>query len=190
MSKIKITSGLWILLGVFTCFSAYSSASAGNELVETIKMGLLMIGGLGVVVAIVYQAESLAENSKQLSGKIDFDKVENSFELLKDWDNPSLLETRKYTREIKKRRDSISDKDLLDEISSTNDLEHSLVMTFNFWEQIYLSLISNRVDEKIIKKAFSQVYCDMYQRFEVWIKQSSSSDTKESLKELYDKWKS
>jgi len=190
VSKTAVISLLWLILGIFACISAYHSALVGNEWVETIKMGLLMLGGLGVIIAIIYQAESLVENSKQIAMKMDFDRVENAFELLKDWDNPSLLEARKYTREIKKNRDIISDQSLLNQIASTNDLEHSLVMTFNFWEQIYLSIENERVDESIVKQAFGQLYCDMYKRFEVWINQSSSSDTKTSLKALNDKWKS
>jgi len=190
MPKIKIISFLWLALGLFASISAYKSAVAGNEIVETIKMALLMLGGLGVVIAIVYQAESLVENSKQINSKINFDKVENSFQLLKDWDNPSLLEARKFTRNIKKKREQISNEELLAEIENTNELEHSLVMTFNFWEQVYLSISNERVEKIVVQKAFSSVYCDMYKRFEVWIEKSCSTDTKLALKSLHEMWKS
>lgn len=188
MSRTLIISGLWVLLTSFACFSAYASATSGNELVDTVKMAILMIGGLGIVVSIVYQAESMVHSTNQLSAKIAFDKVENSFDLMKHWDNPSLLDARKYTRKIKKK--DISEFDLIAHIEGSSNLEHSLVMTFNFWEQVYLSIQENRVNNKLLKKAFGQIYCDMYGRFKAWVNKNSSSETSGSLRELNDLWKS
>ena len=185
---IKIISGLWIVLTIFASYTAYSSAQDGKELIEAIKTALLMIGGFGVVISIVYQAEAMLVNSKQISKKIEFDKIENSFELLKDWDNSSLLEARKYTRKIKKERTQISDEELLKKIKDDLDLEHSLVMTFNFWEQIFLSIQKDRVDNSILETAFKDIYIDMHKRFEVWIDKFSSDGTKATLNGLKEIW--
>jgi len=185
---IKIISLLWVILILLASYTAYNSAQEGKEIIEAIKTALLMIGGLGVVISIVYQAESMLINSKQISQKIEFDKIENSFELLKDWDNSSLLEARKYTRQIKKERQTISDDKLLEKIKEDLDLEHSLVMTFNFWEQVYLSINKDRVDSSILEIAFKDIYLDMHKRFEVWINKFSSESTKTTLNDLQKLW--
>jgi len=186
--RIKIISISWVILTLFASVTAYDSAKEGNELIEAIKTSLLMIGGLGVIISIVYQAEAMFVNSKQISEKIEFDKIENSFELLKDWDNSSLLGARKYTRKIKKERTTISDNELLKKIEEDLDLEHSLVMTFNFWEQVYLSIDKGRVDDSILQTAFKDIYIDMHKRFEVWINKFSSEDTKMTLDNLQKLW--
>lgn len=97
MTKTKIISISWSILTILASITAYNSAQDGKEIMEALKTALLMIGGFGVIISIVYQAEAMIINSEQVSKKIEFDKIENSFELLKEWDNPSLLEARKYT---------------------------------------------------------------------------------------------
>lgn len=77
---------------------------------------------------------------------------------------------------------------LLDKIKNDLDLEHSLIMTFNFWEQVFLSIKKERVDNSILEIAFKDIYIDMHKRFEVWINKSYSETAKGTLKELKELW--
>jgi hypothetical protein len=190
MSKIKLGFSLfWSVIAIFICYTTYELAEETKKILETIKIFFVILGGYGVLISIIHQSETIIMNNKQIEDKIQFDKIENSFNLLKDWDNPSLLEARKYTRKIKELRPSISDNTLLDEIKKNEDLNHSLIMTFNFWEQVYLSIKNDRVESNILKTSFKDTYIDMYDRFKVHLDLNDNSTT-QSLQDFRTLWSS
>ena len=190
MTNLKwIVSAIWVIVAIAICYSTYGLAEENKKILETINVFFLILGGFGVILSIVHQSESILLNNKQTAEKIEFDKIENSFKLIKDWDNPSLLEARKYTREIKALRTGISDDDLLKKIKEDIDLRHSLIMTFNFWEQVYLSIEKDRVDSKILETSFKDTYIDMYDRFKVWLDLTPNTTT-QSLRNFRTKWSS
>jgi hypothetical protein len=190
--RLKITVSLaWAVLSVAACWNAYEAAVANEQITALIQMALLMLGGLGVVISIIHQSESMIANTAQMRSQIEFQKMENTFSLFSDWDNESLLGASKLTRQVKKEEDSLSKIQLLEKINGDENLEHSVIMAFNFWEQVYLSVKNDRVHEDTLKEAFQELFCDMFKRFKPWIDEGSSSpSTKASLIQLNSQWSS
>ena len=188
----------WVLAIIFiaiiftTCYLEYSiNSGQPDQLTETVEMALLMIGGLGIIVTLLQQSESIRQNTEQIESRLKFDKIENTFELIRAWDNPDLLQARKLTRETKKKGKNYTTTQLVKKISSNPELEHSVLMTSNYWEGVILSIENDRVDEKMLKRTFKITFCDMYKRFEPWYNHKNTSidtATKKSLKDLYKRW--
>jgi len=188
----------WILASIFiviifvACFLEYNINSGRPEqLTETVEMALLMLGGLGVIITLLQQSESLKQNTEQIEARLKFDKVENTFQLIRSWDDPDLLQARKLTRKTKKKQKNYSTTKLIKAISASPELEHSVLTTSNFWEGVLLSIENDRVDEKLLKRTFKITFCDMYKRFEPWYNHKTTTldaATLKSLKTLYKRW--
>lgn len=178
----------WILGTISFGFNVDVPQSSSKNF-EIAKLIFLSIGAYGVIMATYFNIYNTLESTQNIKEQINFSRIENSFNLVERWDTPSLKEARDLTREIAKDRHTIADADLMGRISKGKDLERSVITTFNFWEGIYISIQHKRVDECLLKETFSAVYCDMFKRFEVWIK-TIDPTVKKHLEKLYDLWSS
>ncbi len=99
MTKLKVFTGLlWLLLTILICYQTYIISSDATKSVETIKMFLLMLGGYSILFTIIHNLEIMQQ-------KMETDKLENTYRLIKDWDNENLFEARKLTRSLKKKKE-------------------------------------------------------------------------------------
>ena len=64
------------------------------------------------------------------------------------------------------------------------------ITMFNYFEEIKLSIDKNRVDGDLLKKALSEVYIDIYDRFQPWLKKYNPKSQLKLLNALRNKWTS
>ena len=188
MTKLKwgITF-LWFALTIAICYNIYSIAIEAKKITDTINTFLLMLGGYGVLFSIMHNTESIIENNKQIEEKMKRDKIENTFQLLRAWDDEHLFKARKFTREIKDRRDTISNEDLIKSINSDLELKQSTILVLNYIEHIRVSINHSRIDTQIFKNSLGATMIDIIDRFEPYIKaqgEQNLQDMKECKKLL------
>jgi len=171
MTKLKLgISILWIVLTIAICWNIYSNAIEAKKITDTINIFLLMLGGYGVVFSIMHNTESIIENNKQIEEKMKSDKIENTFQLLRAWDDEHLFKARKFTREIKDMRDTISNEDLIKRIDSDPELRQSVILVLNYIENIRVSIKYSRIDTQIFKNSLGVTMINIIDRFEPYIK--------------------
>lgn len=157
------------------------------------RLIFVSIGGYGILSATVLNIWNAWDASRIQQERMNFDKIDNSFEYLKRWDSPSLKEARDLTREIKKEKSKLSDDTLMEKIQSDVNIERSVITTFNFWEEIYRSIEHGRVKSGILKDAFGEIFCDMYERFKPWResmkKNKGNQKGMKALDSLNEKWR-
>ena len=163
-----------------------------NQL-EAMKTIVMSLAGFGVLCTTTLTIWNAWETSKNFSEKINFDKIENAFRFTERWDSNSLKEARDLTRKIKKDKPNMSDVDLFEKIYGCEATARSVITMFNFWEEIYRSILAGRVNEQILKGFFGEVYCDVYERFTVWRedtkKKGNYTEAVKSWDALYKMWK-
>jgi hypothetical protein len=133
MEKWIINNKWWIFTGITVCYlisagglvfvAIHSENAKPDEIAKIIFLG---IGGLGVFLPLFLSVANAMESRA-------FEKIENTFELLTKWDDSSLFEARKYTRKIKQSKSSISDDDLIKEITSDELLSQSIILVANYF---------------------------------------------------------
>ncbi len=150
---------------------------------EDLKVLFLAINAFAVVIATYINLISSLQ-------KIKFDKTENTFEYIERWDSALLKEARDFTRELKKEKHKLSEEEILKKIDENKGLERSVITIFNFWQELYLSMIHGRVNGDLLKRSFANIYIDMFERFKPWIYKHKDYDPKgtEDLEKLYKNW--
>ena len=161
---------------VYTTNMAGKPLDESKAILETIQTFLLCIGGSGVVLSTYFTAVNAF--SQRAS-----DKIENTFKLLKDWDDPHLFEARKLTRRIKDKVEEISDKDLIHEINNDEELKNSVILVLNYFEHVRFSFKTKRIDEDLFKKTLGMTILNIIDRFAPFTKKQSI-EVDEDLKEL------
>lgn len=161
---------------VYTTNMTGTPLDESKAIFETIQTFLLCVGGSGVVLSTYFTAVNAF--SQRAS-----DKIENTFALLKDWDDPHLFEARKLTRRIKDKSEEISDKDLVNEIDSDEKLKNSVILVLNYFEHVRFSLKTKRIDEDLFKKTLGITILNIIDRFEPFTKKQIT-EVGEDLKEL------
>lgn len=152
-----------------------------------------VIAAWGAIASSVISTWNSLDSVKKEEATIDFKKIENSFYFVAKWETPLLKGARRYTRTIRDEREKISDEALVNKIKSDQDLRESLICTFNFWEELYVSIEYKRVVEPILKEAFSEIFCDMYTRFRPWRDSEMKIHNNNGYKNinlLYEHWHS
>ena len=177
MTKVKwIVTILWIILTIAICWNIYSNAIETKKITNTINIFLLMLGGYGVLFTVIYNTESIIKNNKQIKQKIEIDKIENTFKLIKAWDDEHLFKARKFTREIKDMRNSISNENLIKKINSDPELRQSVILVLNYIEQIRVSIKHSRINNEMFKNSLGITMVDIIDRFEPYIKTQSEQN--------------
>ena len=83
----------------------------------------------------------------------------------------------------------LSAEDLKSRVTSVENIERSVITMFNFFEEMELSILRNRVDEQILRAAFEQLYVGIYDRFLPWIEMQSAPIQRQNLARLRDRWR-
>lgn len=147
-----------------------------------------MLGGLGVVLPTylnVWQSLEAADVQKE---RLRFDRVENSYKLIEGFDVPSLLDARSFTRELAERHEEIAPSELVNRLKSDKVLQQSVLLVFNYWENVRISIKSDRADPDILRASLRDVFIETYERFLPWIK-SRPMCFQTDIKQLYDLWR-
>ncbi len=150
--------------------------------VESLKIIFIMLGGLGVILPTYLNVWQSLETARLLEDQTKRNIIENTFRLLEKWDDTSLFEARKFTRELKDNQNNLSPDQLKQWIKDKPELRQSVIILFNCFDLIRISIEQDRIDEGIIKDAIGEVFLDMYGRFKPWIKEQSQSSQKDTEK--------
>ena len=109
------------------------------------------------------------ETAKVLDDQVRRQKVENTFAVLEKWDHPSLLQARGFTRKLKLQHSTLSPDRLNEKIDAEEDLAQSIVLVFNYFENVRVSVETDRVDANLLSDMLGGVYQDIYERFRPWV---------------------
>ena len=103
---------LWIIFTIVyaACFIAVPQNS--TKTFEVVKFTFLSISAFGILFSVLLSSFNSLEASQNVQDRIEFDRIENSFDFMHRWDSPSLKEARDYTRRIKKEKDKLSSEEL------------------------------------------------------------------------------
>lgn len=188
----------WLILCVFVSlylfgmigvgmhtYSAVDPSSA-NRVVETIKILFIMLGGLGVILPTYLNVWQSMEASKIMEDAGRKRIIENTFDLFEKWDDKALFDARKFSRELKERCMDLSPNQLVEEVRKSPELKQSVVLLFNYFELVRMSIEYERVDRTVVKEYFSRTLLDICGRFAPWVQEQSASFQRdvEKLKKL------
>lgn len=119
---------LIVLLFIVWVLATWATVDSTKPAIDIMKFIFISLGGYGVVSATLINIWNAWDTSKNISDKIRFDIIENSFKYFERWDNPSLREARDLTRQIKKDISKWSDDDLLKKIKECESTERSVII--------------------------------------------------------------
>ena len=99
------------MIGV--CWQTYQDTdpAKASQLLETIKMLFLMLGGLGVIISTYFNIWQSLETAELLKDQIRRTQIENTYSIIEKWDDDALFAARKFTRELKARQRTLSPDD-------------------------------------------------------------------------------
>lgn len=139
-----------------------------NPAIEALKTFLLGLGGAGVISTIYLSVVNSIEDRRM---KI----LENTYNLIAQWDDPHLATARKFTRKLKDEKPNMSDVEFLAGIDGDPELKHSIVLVCNFFDQIRISHEMQRIDIKLLNKSLGHVMSDYYHRMMPYIKKQGEN---------------
>jgi hypothetical protein len=153
----------WIILFIFVflyiigiggaAWHTYGATdpSKAVPIVESLKIIFIMLGGLGVILPTYLNVWQSIETARLLSDQARQNMLENTFRLLEKWDDNALLGARLFLRELKDKRNSLSSDEIIKIILEKQELRQSVVLLFNYFELIRISIDMKRVDPATIK---------------------------------------
>lgn len=157
---------------LFVVISYNSAIGISTPLMESLKAGLLGLGGLGVVSTVTLSVFNSIEDRHM---KI----IENTYSHITRWDDPHLAAARKFTRRLKESKPHMSDTEFLKQVNDNEELRHSIVLVCNYFEQVRMSYMMNRIDIKLFNKCLGPVMRDYYERLKPYV----ASQGNDSLKD-------
>ena len=174
----------WVFVtAVYSIWFVFVPADS-SRLFETVKFLALSVSAFGVLFSALLTSFNSLEASANVSERIAFDRMENSFEFVRRWESPVLKEARDWTRKIRKEQQSLSPDALRTKIRSDEGLERSVITMFNFFEEMELSIQHSRVEPKLLKRTFGTTYCSVHGRFSPWIETDMDAIQRGLLQDL------
>ena len=119
-----------------------------------------VVGSLSLVLTLYFHIWTSIEARQQAI-------VENTFTLLRSWDDSALLAARRFTRELGDRHAQLTPEQIVAEIKDTNKPE--LRESVNFIEYIAFSIRNGRVNPVLVRRALSTTLTRIHTRFHAWI---------------------
>ncbi|EZP41412.1 DUF4760 domain-containing protein [Janthinobacterium lividum] len=162
--KIILLITSWLLGTLSLGYITYTSQPpvGSSNIIEAAKIIFLSIGGLGVILpTYINSINTIEERATQ--------KIENTFRLLEKWDDPMIFAARKFTRNLKDEKDSLSDIDLILRINNDDDLKRSIILMVNYFEQIRISEKTKRIDCALFNESIGAIMKDFHSRLRPWI---------------------
>ena len=171
--KILISFVALYLVGIIGAgWHTYDATDSSQAVpaTEALKIVFIMLGGLGVIVPTYLNIWQSLETAKLLEDQERRDKIENTFRLLEKWDDDSLFEARSFTRGLGDQHGSLSPDQLKLKINNEPNLRQSIILVFNYFELLRISIENERVDRDIVASSLGLVFHDIYDRVKPWIK--------------------
>lgn len=150
-------------------FSVAAGIAGAAPSIETIKIVFIMLGGLGVILPTYLNVWQSVETANLLDDQVKRHRIENTIKLLEKWDDKSLFDARRFTRELGDKQDSLSPEQIRRQIIENGDLRQSVILLFNYFEFVRISIETDRVDSMIVREQLGQVFSDIYNRCQPWI---------------------
>lgn len=165
---------LWLLGSLALGYIAYSShpPEGSTQTIEAVKIIFLSLGALGVVLPTYISAFNAIESRSTAV-------LENTFRLIEKWDDPLMFEARKFTRELKARKSSLSDDQLVTEIEGNAELKQSIILVLNYFDQIRISEETGRVNVALFNRSLGPVMQDYHHRFRPYVAKQSALHLKD-----------
>ena len=184
--KILIAFVALYLLGVTGAGWHTFDSTKVSPIIETIKIVFIMLGGLGVILPTYLNVWQSLETAELLKDQTRRGKIENTFSLIQQWDDASLFAARKFTREMKEQHSSLSPDQLKAKIDQTPELKQSIILVFNYFDSVRVSIENDRVEASVIGRSLGGVFHDMHERFKPWIRDQDKEyrDDLEKLSKL------
>jgi hypothetical protein len=186
----------WVLLSFVIIFYLFGIVGVGWHTysitdpaknapsVETIKIVFIMLGGLGIIMPTYLNIWQSYETARMLEDNTRRNKIENTFSLLEKWDDKALFDARRFTRELKDQKFQLSPDQIRDRIMNVPDLRQSVILLFNYFDLVRISIIHDRIDSKIVKQSLGPVALDICKRFEPWVETQPDKDDVAELVKL------
>ena len=165
MKNRKLITVIWLILTIGITILTYLNADDNKKIFDTGSIFLLMVGGYGVILTLINHTEVIEQNNKILEEQKKDAIIENTFRLLKAWDDEHLLKAREWTREIKRDQNNLSSNELIKKIENDKALEGSVVLVLNYIENVRMSLVVERVDAKLMKNTLGNTLNNIIERF-------------------------
>ena len=159
-----------------------------THVIEVTKLILLFLGGLGVILPSYFNIWHSIESNAIIRQRLAFDLANNTHDIIIRWDDASLLQARKLSRDIGKKRAALSDDELIKLIDGNSELEQSIISIFNYYEQVRVSVELGRVNEAVLKHSIGGMFLKIYERYLPWIKRQPSAYF-EDMEILYKRWR-
>lgn len=195
---IIILTLLWLVFTIIFSCTSINVPDNSTRCIETVKFLALSISAYGVLFSSVITSFNSLENGKINKENIEYNRICNSFKYLERFDSPSIKAARDITRQMKKEKSSLSDKELMKRIegdgktqtTDQKDLKRSVITMLNFFEEIYISILNKHSNEKILITVYKDMYIDIYDRFKCWIENEESMGKVQAnnLKQLKLRW--
>ena len=173
--KWRFYSLLILIFSVFTIafiVVSYQSAKSVTAPLEALKAALLGLGGLGVVSTITLSVFNSIEDRYM---KV----IENTYSHITKWDDPHLAAARKFTRKLKETKPHMSDTEFLKHINEDEELRHSIVLVCNYFEQVRMSYLMNRIDIKLFNRCLGPAMEDYNDRLKPYIANQGSESLRD-----------
>lgn len=185
---LGILFGVWLPFTVVYALFFVESGTDTTRAFEEVKFIYLSLTAFGILFSVLLTSFNSLEATANVQERIKFDRVENAFAYMHRWDTDPLKGARDFTRTIRQEQDSLSPQQLRERISGDKDLERSVIVMFNFFEELELSIRANRVDAGVLLAAFRNVYMDIYERFRPWIDTLNEPTVERHLRDLSKRW--
>lgn len=156
----KLVIGVILILSLLCLaisFYQYSS-SEKKSLLDAITIFITSLGGASIIFTIFFNSINDVKNRRSK-------KIENTFSLLTKWDDPHLLEARRFTRKIKAKADNLSKRELIERIEEDESLKQSVLLVLNYLEHVRFSIISERIDNHLFYKSLGPTLIAIIDRF-------------------------
>lgn len=112
-------------------------------------------------------------------------KVENAIRLLERWDQPAYMLARDFVRHNEAARERWSNDDLREQIKNNAELDRSIRLMLNYFDDVRQSLKRDRVPPEVVRDSLHETYERVFRFFEPWIDKEQAKH-RNDLRELRD----
>ena len=191
-----------LFIFVFIYFDGVAVPQDSSKPTEIFKFIAGTVAAWGVLSSALLTTFNTIEANQSSEKNLEYKKKEVSFDFARRFDNDSIKEARDITRNMKEKEDEYSANDIIkmiegpcEDVSITEDErklnKRSVITMFNFFQDMYISIMHGYSDEKILRIEFSSVYKDIYKRYLPWLNKymkDLDSNQCDNLKSLNDMW--
>lgn len=193
---------LWVLLATGLTLQAWRASKPEERVLESIKVGFIVFGGLGVVLPAYFNLWQSQEVRMQNQQRLEWDRSvfefrkewdlrENAMRLIDDWDSDSLVEARREVRALRDQGNGLSGVALIELARSSPKVRENLIRVFDFWDGVRASVECGRVHESLVYDSLHPALFACYETCKPWLTEEGTKNRNfaEDIERLYIRWK-